>query len=255
MHDNAEPFEEGVHDAMRRHGEVEDPIKEIGEHYLGVAKYLRNRPAPPLARVTPENVHELAQRAPMVRLNSASDEPLDRDVHEALAGGDNPEFDYMGRDGSPETDRYEVHYAHPEDPYEQYGFTVRHMPSNSPVEVEDTLAGKPVSDEPGAELHPPIHTPYTRPFSYNVTNYPTDQTPDDEDYPVGEFEDVLGEHGPHVANFRSADDLLAHHDMMLKKLKLRPLPPPEVKPWQFSASVRDRSIMERADEDLRLRRN
>lgn len=276
MHDNAEPFDDRVYDDLRRHsdnvseGGVADPIREIGKYHQQVVNHLRQLPAPKLQAITPQNVHTLAQRPPMVHLNAVEDESFDEDEpvldpHEAFAGGEHPEFDYHGDDG--ETRHYGVTYPDPKTPGYGYTFSVRHLPSAEPE--QDDLAGKPIYDEFGDDTgvnHLPVQNLRARQFSYNVTHHPLDVDENGE-FPVGDFADVVGngswepdEGGFPVATFTNPQAVLDRHHSMLRSLglmpKLAPNPEDQVNKGQFAKRADlARLIMESADEDLLQRRN
>lgn len=264
------PYSDGDYDTLRRHkdnhhGGSADPIKEIMQHHQGVmGAFKRERPQPlvdDVSRVNPSQYYHMTPgwgsddpgmknprylrsgpEWPMVHLNSTQDEPLDPEAHRILTRS----FNYMGRisPDDPDTDVYHVSYEDPQDPYMRYGFTVRHMPN---------ATSEPVKDYRGRK-DPLLPKPLI--YSYDTTHYPTDISDDDEDYPTGRFLPVTGEGAP-VANFTRLGPLVERHHNMLRSIGLMDLPPRRKRPdWHFTASDhyqedKSRSILERADDDLR----
>lgn len=239
------PYAEGDFDTSLAHKDnmprgSSDPIKDIMLHHHGVAGSLKREVAPPLDKVTPENINRLVpgpyhttpgwddsdpnmkgprfilpgpgQDHHMIHLNAAQEWPLDPHVYRRLTGGRHgkPTFEYKGR--FPGDDGIDVYHASYEDPESlgtyKYGFTIRHNPS------------------------------LERPFSYNAEHHPN--TPDENgDEPVGEFLDVTGMRDP-VVNFTNVGSVIERHHNMLRHLKLMAPRPPE-KPKVYMAGINKRA--------------
>lgn len=214
---NNEPYSGGEFDKLYRHqahtsGGVSDPIASIMGHHSMVSKILDHRSAPPLSKVTPDNIHSLVTdmdswtpwdgngRSIRTRttqpnygglygLSSAPEEPLDVEVHRRLTGGSaGPKFSYHGRfPGTDDTDVYHATHSDPENPRTfQYDFTVRHNPS-----MKD-------------------------PFSYNAKRRQSG-VDDDLTQDKGSFLDVTGDSSP-VAKLGTVNQLIRRHNDVLRAI-------------------------------------